>query len=113
MVKTTTVIFILCSGAVASSMTAATDSTVSLACSDVTENTYVLLLEWKCEGACSKKENINIRISQNDKMIKHDFGRNSLKFMRIYPFLGLYFNKAINIHTHKYTYIIYIYITNF
>ena len=36
-------------------MTASKDSTVSLACKDVTPNTYVLLLEWKCEGACSEK----------------------------------------------------------
>ena len=36
-------------------MTAATDSTISMACSDVNENTYVLLLEWRCRGECSKK----------------------------------------------------------
>ena len=36
-------------------MTAAVDTNVALACSDVTENTYVLLLEWKCRGKkCSK-----------------------------------------------------------
>ena len=40
---------------VVSSLTAATDSTISLSCSDVTENTYVLLLEWRCQGQCSEK----------------------------------------------------------
>ena len=38
-----------------SSLTAATDSTISIGCSDVTENTYVLLLEWKCRGQCSER----------------------------------------------------------
>ena len=37
-----------------SSLTAATDSTISIGCSDVTENTYVLLLEWRCRGECSE-----------------------------------------------------------
>ena len=37
-----------------SSLTAATDSTISLSCSDVTANTYVLLLEWRCKGKCSE-----------------------------------------------------------
>ena len=40
---------------VVSSLTAATDSTISIGCSDVTENTYVLLLEWKCRGECSER----------------------------------------------------------
>ena len=39
---------------VTSSLTAATDSTISIGCSDVTENTYVLLLEWRCRGECSE-----------------------------------------------------------
>ena len=39
---------------VTSSLTAATDSTISIGCSDVTENTYVLLLEWRCRGQCAK-----------------------------------------------------------
>ena len=39
---------------VVSSLTAATDSTISISCSDVTENTYVLLLEWRCKGQCSE-----------------------------------------------------------
>ena len=35
-------------------MTAATSTSVSLACSDITENTYVLLLEWRCrKGRCA------------------------------------------------------------
>ena len=38
-----------------SSLVAATDSSISLTCSDVTENTYVLLLEWRCQGQCSQK----------------------------------------------------------
>ena len=38
-----------------SSLTAATDSTISIGCSDVTENTYVLILEWKCRGKCSER----------------------------------------------------------
>ena len=38
-----------------SSLTAATDSTISVGCSDVTENTYVLLLEWVCRG-CGEGE---------------------------------------------------------
>lgn len=38
-------------------MTAATDSTISMTCPDVNENTYVLLLEWKCKGKCSEKGN--------------------------------------------------------
>ena len=47
---------LLYSDQVISAMTAATDSTISMACPDVNENTYVLLLEWKCEGWCSKKD---------------------------------------------------------
>ena len=39
---------------VGSSLKAATDSTISIACSDVTENTFVLLLEWRCKGKCSE-----------------------------------------------------------
>ena len=39
---------------VVSSLSAATDSSISIACSDVTENTYVLLLEWRCKGQCSE-----------------------------------------------------------
>ena len=39
---------------VVSSLTAATDSSISISCSDVTENTYVLLLEWRCKGQCSE-----------------------------------------------------------
>ena len=27
---------------------------IDILSSDVTENTYVLLLEWRCKGACSK-----------------------------------------------------------
>ena len=42
------------SAPVVSSLTAATDSTISISCSDVTENTYVLLLEWRCKGQCSE-----------------------------------------------------------
>jgi hypothetical protein len=45
--------FVAVAEAVVSSMTAALDSTVSMGCSDVRENTYVLLLEWRCEGVCS------------------------------------------------------------
>jgi hypothetical protein len=45
--------FVAIAEAVVSSMTAALDSTVSMGCSDVRENTYVLLLEWRCEGVCS------------------------------------------------------------
>ena len=37
-----------------SSVTAATDSTISFSCADATENTYVLLLEWRCRGKCSE-----------------------------------------------------------
>ena len=39
-----------------SSLRAATDSTISIGCSDVTENTYVLLLEWRCRGTCGGKK---------------------------------------------------------
>ena len=39
---------------VVSSLKAATESSISIACSDVTENTYVLLLEWRCRGQCSE-----------------------------------------------------------
>ena len=41
---------------VVSSLRAATDSTISIGCSDVTENTYVLLLEWRCRGTCGGKK---------------------------------------------------------
>ena len=46
--------FSVLSSPVVSSLTAATDSTISIGCSDVTENTYVLLLEWRCRGQCAK-----------------------------------------------------------
>ena len=46
-------------------MTAALDSTVSISCSDVTENTYVLILEWRCEGACSSTTNSNNNKNNN------------------------------------------------
>ena len=38
---------------VVSSLSAVKDSTISISCSDVTENTYVLLIDWKCRGQCS------------------------------------------------------------
>ena len=38
---------------VVSSLSTVKDSTISISCSDVTENTYVLLLDWKCRGQCS------------------------------------------------------------
>ena len=44
------------SSPVVSSLRAATDSTISIGCSDVTENTYVLLLEWRCRGVCGGKK---------------------------------------------------------
>ena len=50
-----TIFFSVFSGPVVSSLRAATDSTISIGCSDVTENTYVLLLEWRCRGECAKR----------------------------------------------------------
>ena len=47
-------LFSVLSSPVVSSLRAATDSTISIGCSDVTENTYVLLLEWRCRGECSE-----------------------------------------------------------
>ena len=54
---------------VISSLTAATDSTISIGCSDVTENTYVLLLEWKCKGGCSEQG--------QETLVKYTRGRGS------------------------------------
>ena len=48
------IFYFINSAPLVSSLTAVTDSTISISCSDVTENTYVLLLEWRCKGQCSE-----------------------------------------------------------
>ena len=49
-------------------MTAAVGTNVGLACSDVTENTYVLLLVWKCRGQC-------VRNGKDETLVKFTRGR--------------------------------------
>ena len=44
-------------GEITSNIEAAKDSSIKLSCSDVTPNTYVLLLEWKCVGLCTSQVN--------------------------------------------------------